>query len=252
MQDKEFAANTKQTKRISLFNSTVEWIENLVKSGKYPPGAKMPSEREMCEALGVSRTVLREALRAVESRGIITVYAGKGVYASQPNFDSLITPMELLLNSSTVSVSDLIQARHFLEPGIAHVAALSATWEDIMKLEENLHDMKEYIADGDKFIVADQQYHMNLALATKNPILYVMARTVVESLTMLRHTVYASKGAPARAIMRHTELIEALKAHDASKCFSIMEQHILDGENHEHMQLMQKSLDAFNLFTPKE
>ena len=152
----------------------------------------------------------------------------------------------MFINKSTISVSDLVVARHILEPSIAHTAALNVTNEDILKLQDNLQSMKDNLRNGDAFISADQQFHMNVALATKNKILYVMARTIVESLTILRTTVYEIPGAPEQAIHRHQEIIDALKAHDANRSFAVMEQHILDSDGRQHLNLMKNSLEILN------
>lgn len=235
--------NGRDAARQGPFEYVVEQLQTLACSGEYQVGDKLPSEKELCERYGVSRTVLREALRAVEAKGIVSIYAGKGIFVAKPDFESLISPMEHFLQAGKVDVMDLIQARHFLEPGIAHVAAIRAGEDDIRKLEENLEDMVANLESGDLFITADQQFHSNLALATKNPVLYVMARTITESLVLFRKTIYEVEGAPAKAVMRHQQIIAAVRAHDAALAYQAMEGHIMDGEEYQHIRLMQQSLN---------
>ena len=232
--------------RESLFKKAVDHIESLIVSGEYTVGSKLPTEKELCETLCVSRTIVREALRAVESKGLLEVFAGKGAFVREPNYDSIILPMEVLIANDKVEILDLIQARHFLEPGIAHVAALKCTEEDIEVLYSNLQNMISNIDSGDAFITADQEYHRNLAMATKNPVLCVMATAVVQSLITFRKTIYEVEGAPAKAVKRHAEILDALRNRDAQAAYRAMESHIIDAEEHQHLRLMQNSLNNLN------
>ena len=225
------------------FEYVVDQLQTLVCNGGYSVGEKLPSEKELCERYEVSRTVLREALRAVEAKGIISIYAGKGIFVAEPNFENLISPMEYFISAGKVDVMDIIQARHFLEPGIAHVAAIRADAEDIQKMEENLNDMVVHLETGDLFMAADRQFHANLAQATKNSVLYVLARTITESLVLFRKTIYESEGAPAKAVRRHQQILAAVRAHEPQLAYQAMESHILDGEEYQHIRLMQQSLN---------
>ena len=230
----------------SLFIDTIKKLERLISSGSYAVGSKLPSERQLCEQLNVSRTVLREALRALESKGILETYPGKGIFVSQPKFETIITPIEHLISVGEIDVFDLTQARFFLEPSIAHVAAIRATDEDIAIMEDSLREMKEAENQGDRFIEADQRFHMAIAMATKNPVLYIMARAIVESLTILRKTVYEQAGAPADAIRRHENVLNAVKLKDSKGAYQEMEAHIMDVEEYQHVRLTQKSLERYD------
>ena len=83
-------------KRPSLLEGTIEKLQELISRGGYMPGDKLPSERELVEEFGVSRTVLREAIRSIEASGLVTVYPGKGVFVSEQNIDDLIIAASFL------------------------------------------------------------------------------------------------------------------------------------------------------------
>lgn len=236
----------------SRFNYAVQRIEAMVREGGFAPGDKLPPAREMCEDLGVSRTVLREALRVVESRGLISIQAGKGVYINKLDLDGLDDRVDALVASGKVEIVDLIQARHFLEPGIAHIAAIRATDNDIQNLEKCLKGMIDYLEVGDAFMQADQNFHLLLAHATKNPILFMMAKTLTECLAVFRKTIYEVEGAPAKAVQRHQDILNAVKGHDSRMAYQAMEDHIIDAEEHQRVRMMQISLNHVDFETARD
>lgn len=236
----------------SRFNYAVRRIEAMIREGGFTPGDKLPPAREMCEDLDVSRTVLREALRVVESQGLISIQAGKGVYINELDLNGLDDRVDALVASGKVEIEDLIQARHFLEPGIAHIAAIRATDSSIQNLEECLKGMINNLEVGDAFMQADQNFHLLLARATNNPILYMMAKTLTECLTVFRKTIYEVEGAPAKAVQRHQDILNAVKGHDSRMAYQAMEDHIIDAEEHQRVRMMQISLSHVDFETVRD
>lgn len=241
-----------QISKESRFDFAVQSIRDMVLNGGYAPGDQLPPAREMCETIGVSRTVLREALRVVESYGLITIQAGKGVYVKEFGIDSFEGNAETLIAAGQVEITDLIQARHFLEPGIAHIAALRATSADIKALENQLQDMIEHLDAGDYFMKADKEFHLTLGRASRNPILYMMAKTLTDCLDVFRKTIYEVEGAPAKAVERHRDILNAVKGHDAPLAYQLMEDHIIDAEEHQRVRMMQLSLNQLDFAATEE
>lgn len=238
--------------RESRFDYAVQRIETMVREGGFAPGDKLPPAREMCEDLGVSRTILREALRVVESKGLISIQAGKGVFVADHDLNVLDDRVDSLVASGKVEIVDLIQARHFLEPGIAHIAAIRATSSDIQNLEESLKGMIDNLEAGDAFMQADQNFHLLLARATNNPILYMMAKTMTECLSVFRKTIYEVEGAPAKAVQRHQDILNAVKGRDSHMAYQAMENHIIDAEEHQRVRMMQASLNHLDFEIGRE
>ena len=137
----------------------------------------------------------------------------------------------------------MLQVSHLLEPSIAHLAALNADEINIGNLEYDLNLMKKEVKNGEKFIVADQNFHINLGLATKNPVLAVMNQLLVKNLVILRKTVYESIGAPNKAIERHEEILLAIKSKHPANSFIAMENHLRDTDEFQRATLVQKLLE---------
>lgn len=229
--------------RQSQFEKVVNWIESQIIEGKYALGESLPSQRSMCESLGVSRTILRESLRAIESKGLISIFPGKGSYVRKPSYKIPIDHLEKLVDVGEVTFDDLLQARHLLEPSIAHIAALNATSEIIEILENDLEMMKKGANNGEKFIIADQNFHIHLGMATNNPVLIILNQLLVKNLVLLRTTVYEASGAPYKAIERHEEILLAIKSKHAANAFKAMENHLNDTYEIQRALLMQRVLD---------
>lgn len=153
-----------------MFWQIVEKIETMIDSGKYPPGSRLPPERELAELFCVSRPTIREAIIALEVRRRVEVKTSSGVYVlEQPN-----TVQDIV----EISAFELTQARALIEGEAAALAALSITDQELVELEETLSDM-ENKKQAEK---ADRMFHSIISTATRNNAVLMM----VEKLWKLR------------------------------------------------------------------
>src|SRR5262245_61941046 len=113
-----------------LVEKTEVQLENLILSGVLRPKQRVPSERDLGEQLGVSKTVVREAIRSLSARGLVEVRAGSGTYVREPSQDMVSRPMALWLRSGVLTVEDVHVVRTTLEVQIAALAAQRATEPD--------------------------------------------------------------------------------------------------------------------------
>ena len=228
--------------RQNLYDNTVAWIEDLISQGNLETGAKLPTEREMCEAAGVSRPVMREALRAVESKGLITIFAGKGIYVRNPGFETVAGPLLRLVEASKVDFSELMQARHIVEPNTAYLAALNRSEEHMEKLRHDLNMMERERDNGDRFLVNNQNFHFNVAKATGNPMLIILVKTLINSMVILRD--YVERPSSLASIMgQHSNILEAIWRRSPSEAYRAMEEHLQDAEERHRSWLTLNSLE---------
>lgn len=142
-----------------LFQSVAEQISDLIEAGAFPPGTRLPGERELAERLGVSRVTIREAEIALQAVGILEIKTGSGVYVSehQPkNISSL----------PGASAFEVTEARLLIESEAAALAAHNITDESIARLEELVDQMRT--GDEDLANQADELFHQTIAEASKN------------------------------------------------------------------------------------
>lgn len=143
-------------------------LKNEISQGNYKVGDKLPTEREISERLGVSRTIVREAMVMLEVEKLVEVKKGSGVYVTRmPDF----TEQESAVEFRDVGPFELLQARQLLESSIAEFAAQQATKQDILRLKQILENEKELLTQNLDDYSADKDFHIALAEITGNDVL---------------------------------------------------------------------------------
>ena len=210
--------------RGSQFDFAVESLEKLIFEGSIKPGEKLPSERELVQLLAVSRSVLREALRVLESRGIITILQGKGVYVRKPGMQTVIEPVRRLLQDGSITLGSLMQARCLIEPQIARLACLNMREEHIAILEKECSEMKKCHNYTERFLESDKRFHSQLAISTGNPVLAIMLWPIVTLLPGFTMLIYP--GATDQIGADHDTILLALKERDPDAAEKAMKKHL--------------------------
>src|SRR5512140_3282924 len=126
-------------------------IKNQIFTGRIPAGNRLPSENELCEQFGVSRTTVRDALRVLESQGLveIKVGAGGGAFVSEPRHETVSESLSNMLKMNSMNIEELAEARMVIETAIAALAAKRATAKDIAAIEEAIADARAGKHSGD-------------------------------------------------------------------------------------------------------
>ena len=141
-----------------MFWQIADKIEALIESGMYPPGSRLPPERELAETFGVSRPTIREAIIALEVMHLVEVKTSSGVYVLEKNKD------EEQKGIDDISAFELTQARALVEGEAAALASMSITEEELAALENTL----EAMAAGVDAEAADREFHLIISQATRN------------------------------------------------------------------------------------
>src|SRR5512142_2396304 len=149
--------------RTLLSKSVEARIEEAILARELPPGAKLPSEQELCIQFGVSRTAVREALRTLSGRGLVSIQKGKGVFVNSPSPDTVTDPLHLYLHllHEKTHVLDVIHARQMIEPSIAAAAAVNHTEEDARKLKQDLDDLTGCTDEHTVLSSLDMKFHLD-------------------------------------------------------------------------------------------
>ncbi|PMR73323.1 transcriptional regulator GlcC [Billgrantia endophytica] len=190
-------------------------LERLILDGVFRPGQLLPSERRLCERLGVSRTSLREGLRVLRSKGIIETRQGRGsvVAALVPGRDD--SPLMHLLRDHPRTLYDLLEVRSLLEGESAKLAAARATPTDRVLIQRRYDAMADYVRDSEEIEVErlahlDHGFHLSICQASHNP---VLVHTLQSLTDLLLSSVFASvknlyhREAPRRMInQQHARL----------------------------------------------
>lgn len=205
-------------------------IEEAIRQKKLLVGAKLPSERELCEMFAVSRTALREALRRLSARGLIQIKKGSGMFVSELKITDAIDSLNLYYDLSFDSnlIPQIIEVRRVFEPEIARMAANNRTDKDLELLQKSITDLEDCDSDNTQ-MEADiiNKFHLNVAKATGNPIVIITMEPVYSLLPRMRNLIYANvDGEKDFTIKAHRTIFEAIRDKDADMAFKAMVEQI--------------------------
>jgi GntR family transcriptional repressor for pyruvate dehydrogenase complex len=209
-----------------LSHQTAQHIRELMKSGGLRAGDRLPSERELGERLGVSRTVVREAIQILRAEGLVRIRMGVGTFVTQSAPNILEGPMSFLRHSEAKKIKDLIQVRSVLEPAIAMLAAEHASQAHISRMEDAIADMDLYLTDGYRYIERDNHFHITLAEASHNSVYLLLINSIVDLLQENRQLAISVPGAAKRANSFHRRILDAVRAREPKKASAAMEGHM--------------------------
>lgn len=211
-----------------LYQQVADRIRVLMAGGAFPPGSRLPAERDLAQQLGVSRPSLREALIALEIDGRVEIRMGSGVYVTASAGSERAGAVQM--RPMGESPSDLMQARAVIEGGVALLAAARATPEALAGLRACLVAMRGEIAAGRKPLEHDRQFHVSIAAMAGNPVLTRLVGELFDerhspiSSTLSGH--FESPETWALALGEHEAIIEALESGDPMQADVAMRFHI--------------------------
>jgi GntR family transcriptional repressor for pyruvate dehydrogenase complex len=226
--------------RALLSKSVEEEIEQVILDKKIMPGDRLPSELELCEQFGVSRTVIREALRVLSSRGLITIMKGKGMYVREFSGKSASDPLQfyLQMNFERSYVMDIVHARQILEPAIAFLASGNRTDEDIKRLVQDISLLKNCADDFRELSKIDTQFHLDIAKACGNSLMPLLLEPIHRLIPDIKSTVYATvNDAKDSAVTWHQRIFDEISKGNAEGAREAMVQHLRIAEEHAEKML---------------
>lgn len=210
-----------------LYEQITEQIQNLIIEGTLRPGDKLPPERELAEQFGVSRTAVREAVKALHEKGLAEIQPGRGTFITNSTTDVIRDSLDFIVHVGLSNgVANLNEVRTLLEPGIAARAAEGVTEADIQTMERAIEAMDAAMNDADAFAEADLEFHLALATATQNPLIPILLDPVVDLLREHRKRIFLVDGGPQRGQYHHRRILAAIKAHDSEAAYQAMCDHL--------------------------
>jgi GntR family transcriptional regulator, transcriptional repressor for pyruvate dehydrogenase complex len=214
-----------QFKQASPRDAVSEAVLALIRNGELKPGTRLPSEPELIAMTGVSRSSVREAIRSLETMGLLEIRRGKGTYIREIDTGSVADAQMLLMLADRKVLENLIEVRITLEPLMARLAAERATAEDIAALRHAIDGMHHGAADIEEWRPPHLAFHQALAEASHNIIL-----TKIWSLiTMFLKDSPLVTGVTTPSLPNiHDDLFTAIINHDVERAEHVMADHIKD------------------------
>lgn len=218
--------STRHLDRERAFETVVKGIEQALMEGRYPVGSRLPSERDLSTEFGVSRVVIREATRFLESRGFVTVRQGSGTYVRDVDVPSLSQEVTLQLELKEASLAELYVVRQSLEVVSVRLAAENATAELVAELDERVSAMKSIAQKGihsiDDYMrrrAEDEAFHLAIAGAAGNSLLFRLIDAVLPLCSKGHYEIL--RNAPSLDLFVSAEKIAAINEEHALLALAI-------------------------------
>jgi GntR family transcriptional repressor for pyruvate dehydrogenase complex len=213
-------------KKTRVAEEVADRIRVLILDGTFPQGQPLPSERVLTEQFGVSRGSIRDALRMLETIGLIETQHGRGTFPRELTVDRLVAPLASMMTYQHDLQDELMDVRRMFEPAVARVAATRATDEDFADLQRILDTQRRKLKTGRSAIVEDTAFHAALARSTRNRVIVSLMATLNDLLVDSRTLTLRQKGRPAKSIEGHEAVVAALRRRDAEGAARAMSNHI--------------------------
>ena len=217
-----------------LHAQVVEALMQAIVGGRLAPGTALPTEAEMSAQFGVSRSVIREALRVLGEKGLIDVRHGSGTRVTTADHWDPLDPAVLGLlhgpGPQAEVLRDLLEARKIVECEVAALAAERAGPAELAALDDALATMSANLDDPPAFVVGDSAFHLTLVRAARNRVLERMAQPMRELLSYAQALTDAVPGVLGRALSEHQAIADAVRRRDPAAARSAMRLHLAHTE----------------------
>jgi GntR family transcriptional regulator, transcriptional repressor for pyruvate dehydrogenase complex len=221
-----------------LSDKVADLLLGSIMSRGLQPGDRLPSERELGEQFGVSRTVVREAVRALAAKGVIDARTGSGLRVAAVDAAAVSESISLYLRGGALEYPKVHQVRKLLEVEIAALAAERSVDEDFERMEEICAEMEAAIEqDVERASRLDLEFHRAIAKATGNELYLLLLDSIGEALLEVRRGNLQT-GAGDETLRAHRAILVAIRARDREEARRAMATHLDQVERHweEHQQ----------------
>jgi GntR family transcriptional regulator, transcriptional repressor for pyruvate dehydrogenase complex len=216
--------------RPKLPTIVADQITQSILEGELTPGSRLQPEHEMLEAFGVGRATLREALRLLESEGLITLKTGPGggPIVQRPDLGRVTRLLLIVLLTSGTSLRHVYDARSVLDPLIATLAAERATPDQTGQLQESLEVMREALHDEEAFLRENLRFHRLVAESSGNPVLEAYSFLIQDILDGHEMGIHYSVQRLRGTLDSHIAIVDGIAAHDPARASKAAAKHVAE------------------------
>jgi len=208
-----------------------EHVRRLIETGDLHPGDRLPGERELARALGVSRPTVRSGLKALEAMGVVLSRRGSGTFIADGPPDLGREPLGLLAALHGFTPDEMFQARLVLEVGVAGLAAEHASAEHLATTAEELTEMFAAIGDPRAFLRHDVHFHRALAAGCGNRVLAALVEMVAAQFYELRRQTVARARNLRESAEMHRRIFRAVRGRNPEAAREAMTEHLLRAQH---------------------
>lgn len=211
--------------KTNITQQVIEYLKQNIENGTWPVGGKIPSENNLTEILGVSRSSIRVAIQQFIALDVLQSIHGKGTFIRTNNIMGVGKNLNAIDEADYNDISQVLQFRRIIETESAYIAAQQATNETINNLKFYLKNMKNSIGQSEEFVKQDMLFHEEICHATGNHLLENCLKEVFQK-TAKNHKQMNELFGYNDGIYFHTLLLKAIQAKDVKKAKSLMKEHM--------------------------
>jgi GntR family transcriptional repressor for pyruvate dehydrogenase complex len=211
--------------RRKTYELVAERLLELISSRRLGPGEVLPPERELVQLYAVGRSSIREALRMLESKGVIS-NRGNGAFAVAEFRNPLDHSLDFLLAVDEADYAELFEVRRILEGEAAALAATRRRRTELRAMEEAVQQMVAGLPSEERFIAADLRFHLTVAAASRNRLIAHLMEAIRSLLRKSLSSAYNVPGSPERAVDDHRSIAEAIAGKHPEDARQRMHEHV--------------------------
>jgi len=204
----------------------VQQIKKVILDGTMKAGDKLPPERELTERFQASRISVREALKSLETSGLLTIKPGSGVFVAEVSPKPLSESLSSILRIKKASMSDVTEARIILEPSVARLSCERITPEELRALERNIEETITVLKSHSPAPIQNIEFHSIIANATHNPVIIMTMNPIFDVLKEMnlemRGNIQKRIEISSHAVTYHKKILKALRERDSQKVYELM------------------------------
>ncbi len=220
----------KEVRKEKIFEDIVRQIRRLIKKGRLKVGDKLPPERDLAQAFKVSRASVREAIRVLESAGLVKTRVGNGTYVETGSVENLVKPLATVVVKGRESLMDIFSVRKMVEPHLASLAAERATVDEVSELKRILGAQKTNMGNPGPVTEIDYSFHLFLARMAKSQVFLKLYKTLAELINQTREEFLQEGDRPQKSVHGHEEILLAVEKKNPTLAKKAMATHLRDIE----------------------
>lgn len=212
-------------KSTKIYEMVMEQIKDIVKKGELKSGDKLPSERDLCEKLEVSRASVREALKALQMVGLIESKHGEGNFINKNFENSLLEPLSIVFLLLGSRSEDVLELRKIIEPETAALAAENITEEQLKELKEITNQLNG-TSDAETCASLDKKFHYKIAQASGNHLISTIMFSISSLIEKYIENSKVHTSNKKIVKIQHEEIYKSLETHNGIAAAAAVKKHL--------------------------
>lgn len=213
----------------SLYEVVSERLLSAIQKAELPVGSKIPSERDLGDQFGVSRTVIREAIRHLAAKGVLETHSGSGVRIADIGHEGVSESLALFLRQrGPLDPGKINEVRETVELATVRLAATRATYDQLVRIRTSCERLAGVEGDAEKAALADVEFHRAIAEATGNELFLLLVDSLADVMLHIRRATLGAAHRGEVALEQHRRIAEALEARDETAALEAMRFHLAD------------------------